>query len=70
MKGWSKTQTLVALSSGESEFYAALKAAAETLGVMSMMEDLGYKVKGRNLGRCQCSPRHHSQEWPEENEAH
>ena len=33
VKGWSKTQTLVALSSGESELYAILKAAAETLGI-------------------------------------
>ena len=31
LKGWSKTQALVALSSGESEPYAALKASAEAL---------------------------------------
>ena len=40
--GWSKTQTLTALSSAESELYAALKGSAETLGIMSMMADLGY----------------------------
>ena len=34
IKGWSKTQALVAVSSGESELYAALKVAAETLGIM------------------------------------
>ena len=28
-KGWSKTQTRVALSSGESELYATLKVASE-----------------------------------------
>ena len=28
IKGWSKTQSLIALSSAESELYAALKAAA------------------------------------------
>ena len=28
LKGWAKTQTLVALSSGESELYATLRAAS------------------------------------------
>ena len=46
LKGWSKTQSLVAPSSGESELYATLKAAAEALGMMSMMEDLGWQVSG------------------------
>ena len=46
LKGWSKTQSLIALSSGESELYATLRAAAEALGIMSMMKDLGYSVKG------------------------
>lgn len=41
LKGWSKTQSFVALSSGESELYSTLKAAAETLGMLAMMEDLG-----------------------------
>ena len=42
-KGWSKTQSLVALSSGESELYASLKASAETLGLLSMLRDLGWR---------------------------
>ena len=45
-KGWSKTQSLIAFSSGESMLYATLRAAAEALGIMSMMKDLGYNVKG------------------------
>lgn len=45
-KGWSKTQSLIALSSGESELYATLRTAAEALGVMSMMTDLGSSIKG------------------------
>ena len=36
-----KTQTFIALSSGESEFYAALKASAEGLGIKSIANDLG-----------------------------
>ena len=50
VKGWSKTQTLVALSSGESELYAALKASAETLGLLSMLRDLGWRWHGEVWG--------------------
>lgn len=50
IKAWSKTQSLVALSSAESEFYAILKASAETPGVMAMMHDIGYTVKGEIWG--------------------
>ena len=50
IKGWSKTQALIALSSGESELYAALKSAAETLGVMSMLKDLNWNMTGRVYG--------------------
>ena len=50
VKSWSKTQSLIALSSGESEFYAALKASAEGLGVMSMLKDFGVNVRGNVLG--------------------
>ena len=46
IKGWSKTQSLIALSSGESELYATLKAVAETLGMISMLKDLGWKLGG------------------------
>ena len=50
VKGWSKTQTLVALSSGESEPYASLKASAETLGILSMLKDLGWDLHGEVWG--------------------
>ena len=41
---------MLAPSSGESGFYAALKASAETFGVLSMMKDFGYEIKGEILG--------------------
>ena len=50
LKTWSKTQSLIALSSGESEFYAALKASAEGLGIMSLMRDFGWETKGEVMG--------------------
>ena len=46
LKTWSRTQSLIALSSGESELYATLRAAAEALGIISIMKDLGYTVSG------------------------
>ena len=50
LKGWSKTQVLIALRSGESELYAALKASAETLGIISLLRDVGYNVSGEVWG--------------------
>ena len=45
IKAWSRTQGTVALSSGEAEFYAAIKGIAEALGIQSLMRDLGITVK-------------------------
>lgn len=42
LKSWANRQATVALSSGEAEFHAASKAAAELIAVRSMMEDLGW----------------------------
>ena len=50
IKGWSKTQSLIALSSGESELYATLKAAAEGLGIMAVLSDLGWRMRGEVWG--------------------
>ena len=50
IKSWSKIQTLVALSSGESELYATLKAAAEALGMLSIMKGLGWSINGEIWG--------------------
>jgi hypothetical protein len=41
IKSWSKTQSLVALSSAESELYAIVKASSETLGILSTIRDMG-----------------------------
>ena len=44
-KAWSRTQTLIALSSGESELAAATKTAAESMGIQSVFTDFGVKGK-------------------------
>lgn len=50
VKGWSKTQSLIAFSSAESELYASLRTSSETLGVIAMAKDMGYQLRGQVLG--------------------
>ena len=45
LKTWSKTQALVAKSSGEAELYAVVRGAAEALGMATLAQDLGQKVE-------------------------
>jgi hypothetical protein len=42
VKTWSVTQANIALSSGEAEFCAIVKACSQALGFKALMEDLGY----------------------------
>ena len=45
LKTWSTTQAVRVLSSGEAEYYAALKGASVALGFHSMAADLGEDVE-------------------------
>ena len=47
LKAWATTQTVVAMSSGEAEYYAAVKGAAEGLALQSMFNDVGVIVRVR-----------------------
>ena len=47
IKTWSKTQANIALSSAESDLYATLKAAQESLGVIAMAMELSQVMKAR-----------------------
>ena len=44
IKSWSKDQHVIATSSGEAELYAVNKVASESLGIQSILRDLGYKA--------------------------
>jgi len=44
VKAWSWNQAVIALSSGEAEYYAALKGASSALGFQSMLRDLGMEA--------------------------
>ncbi len=50
IRTYSQTQDTRALSSGESEFYGIVKAAAMGIGIKSLMEDLGLHVGSSEYG--------------------
>ena len=41
LRSWSKDQTVIAMSSGEAELYAARMAAQQAMGTESMAPELG-----------------------------
>jgi len=47
LKAWSTTQNVVALSSGEAEYYAMVKAGSQSLGIKAMLSDFGLRSKIR-----------------------
>ena len=44
VKAWCGTQAIVALSSGEAEYYGVVKGGSIGIGFRSMLEDFGVKV--------------------------
>jgi len=47
IKQWSKTQTTIALSSGEAELHGINSGITQGLGLQSIAKDLGFDVKVR-----------------------
>ena len=47
IRNWSKTQATIALSSAEAELFGGLETACDTLGVASLLKDLGQDLKLR-----------------------
>ena len=44
LKTWSSTQNVVALSSGEAEYYGLVKGASEGLGLKAMLKEYGVEA--------------------------
>ena len=44
LKCWSTTQAVVALSSGEAEFYGVVKGSAVGLGQRALLRDIGIDI--------------------------
>ncbi len=47
IKSWSTNQSVIALSSGEAEYYGLVKAASVALGAKAISEDLGVRFTGK-----------------------
>ena len=47
VKSWSSTQAVIALSSGEAEYHAMVKAACEAMGIRALLADMGVAVNMR-----------------------
>ena len=45
MKWWSKTQPTIALSSGEAELAALVRATSEGLGMLATFQEFGFKAQ-------------------------
>ena len=45
LQSWSSTQATVVLSSAEAELYAFTTGAAQALGLMTLLADLGVEVQ-------------------------
>eukprot|EP00969_Alexandrium_andersonii_P066310 2924013-Alexandrium_andersonii.AAC.1 len=50
LKAWSTTQTVIATSSGEAEYYGMVKGASQALGIAAMMQDMGFEGMKVRLG--------------------
>ena len=44
LKGWSTTQSRIALSSEEAEYYVVVMSASQSLGARSMLRDMGFDL--------------------------
>ena len=50
IRSYSKTQSVIAKSSGESELYAVIRASTEGLGMITLLKDLGIKDAKVRIG--------------------
>ena len=44
IKTWSSTQNVIALSSGEAEYYGLVKGGAQSIGFKNMMGEMGVRI--------------------------
>ena len=49
LRTWASTQNVIALSTGEAEFYAIVRGASLGLGMKSLLEDLGETARVKVL---------------------
>ena len=49
IKTWATTQSVIALSTGEAEFYGIVKGSSQGLGAQALLKDLGIDARVRVL---------------------
>ena len=70
IKSWSKTQSVIALSSGDAEYYALISCASQALGIQSLMGDLGIKLEVRCMTDATTCMAIAARKRPGQNKAH
>ena len=60
IKSWASKQTAIALSNGEADFYAIVEGTSSSMGIQSVLRDLGVHLKlrvftGATTGKSLCS---------------
>ena len=50
IRAYSKTQAVIAQSSGESELYAVVRASTEALGMLTLLKDFGCPERRASVG--------------------
>ena len=70
IKSWASTQPVIALSSGEAELYALVKAATQAAGMLSMLADYGFQAKAVAYTDATAANRRRAQKGPWETQAH
>jgi hypothetical protein len=56
LKSWSSTQDVIALSSGEAEYYAIVKGVSQALGMKQLLNNLGRSTLSARQSPLQQSP--------------
>ena len=49
IKSWSTTQSIIALSSGEAEYYAMVKTGSQLLGLRALIGDMGIDLHNSGI---------------------
>ena len=45
IQSWSSTQSVIALSSGEAEYYSLVNTASQSIGIRNMLLDIGFEIR-------------------------
>ena len=70
VKTWVTTQSVIALHSGEADYYAMVKGVSQGLGMKSLLADMGIKVSLGADTYSSAAMGYHSKTRPRQNTTH